>query len=673
MSKELGNIWHFCEDYDNFNYGAGATPQRNFRKASLAASIVRESLQNSIDAAIKYPVRVVYRKKELAVNDYPALFGIAKCADGNTLKNHFEGMADSINSNDEQNAKEYADKCKYVSSLKEKSTIPYLCISDSNTSGMDYVENRNKGTFASFVRSLGKNDKKSKGSAGSNGVGKGAYLQMSQFNTLLVSSRSETQTLFEGYMLMLSHYVGDQAYHPYAFYDSNNRKPVSEESEIPEDFIRHDIGTDINIIGIDDTDWGKQVNEMIIAVLKNFWLAIHTERLVVVIEGTVIDKMSLPHLLKTYFKDQKDGAQERTYNPLPYYNIVASEPSDKIIHRKETLPLLGDVEFYLNKAKTGNGRILYMRESRMLIYSKVEPLYNQINGVFVCTGEKGNEILKEAENEAHNEWKAKAGDDTARKAIKIIEDYIKNFLNDELGSVTNGTIDIKSLANRLSITTEPVYDEDYEDELDSNDDGDTVTETIETTDADIIKTHKEKKETVGKVHVRKRNYVTPDENGDLLQENVEGGEGPEIPSTYIPNPEPDPFPQPRPEPIPGPTPYDDLDTGTTTNQESLDGKKKKTISINSFDSWVFAKKVDGEYIYEARIKCAKEHEKANLIVTIGGESGDDHLDIKESSLGTPLGYTIKDVYLNKGITVLTFKFKENEKNSVKISAYEYKD
>ena len=141
----------FCEDYDGFNFGVGATPQRNFRKASLAASIVRESLQNSIDAAVSFPVRVVYTKKELSINDYPSLFGIEGCNDGYDLENHFEGMKDSITENDVQNAEEYQRKLGYVRHLKElvalNAKIPFLRISDYNTTGMDFQEERTAVTF----------------------------------------------------------------------------------------------------------------------------------------------------------------------------------------------------------------------------------------------------------------------------------------------------------------------------------------------------------------------------------------------------------------------------------------------------------------------------------------------------------------------------------------------
>lgn len=674
MTKEKGCQWHFCKDDNHFNFGVGVTPQRNFRKAATAASIVRESLQNSIDAAINYPIRVLYSKKELSLKEFPSLFGLNECSDGSSLLDHFVGMKDSIPENDVQNIEEYKRKVEYVSQLKEPSlfeqAVPCLCISDYNTTGMDYYQEKNTGTFASFVRSVGKNDKRSKSSAGSNGVGKGAYIQLSKFNTLIVSSRSDSQTLFEGNMLMLSHYVGNQAYHPFAFYDCQGGNPVDNEINIPKDFVRDDIGTDIYIVGIDDKDWDNQVRDMITAVLKNFWLAVHTERLVVEIDGIVIDKISLPNLLVEYFGNMKDGLQERTYNPLPYYKIVASAPSDKIIHRKDVLPLLGDVEFYLNKAKTGNGRILFMRESRMLIYSNVEPMYNQINGIFVCTGEKGNEILKEAENEAHNEWKAKAGDTTAKKAIEELNKYIKDCLEEEIGSVTNSTVDIKRLANRLPITTEPVFDEDYDDEMDLEGDGNTITETFETTDASKIEAHKSKKEAVGKVHKRKSKQVAPESNGEEYEESSVESDGSEIPSTYIPSEHPD---VPGPGPFPGPNPNDALNSGSNANKESLDGETKKTVSINSFEPFAFARKIDDEYVYTVRIKCPKEHENANIVVTVGGESNDEFLDIKESSIGTPFGHIIKGVHLIKGVTNFTFKFKENEKNAVIISAYEYND
>lgn len=674
MTKEKGCQWHFCKDDSHFNFGAGVTPQRNFRKAASAASIVRESLQNSIDAAVSYPVRVVYAKKDLELEDFPSLFGLAECSDGYSLLQHFEGMKNSIPKNDVQNIEEYGQKVEYVASLNSPSlfgqTVPCLCISDYNTTGMDYYQEKNTGTFASFVRSVGKNDKRSKSSAGSNGVGKGAYIQLSKFNTLVVSSRSDCQTLFEGNMLMLSHYVGKQAYHPFAFYDCHGGSPVNDINDIPDSFVREEIGTDINIIGIDDKDWGSQVQDMVTAVLRNFWLAIHTERLVVEIEGIVVSKNTLPDLLIEYFGDKKDGSQERTINPLPYYRIVASEPSDKIIHRRDVLPLLGEVEFYLNKAKTGNGRILYMRESRMLIYSNVETMYNQINGVFVCTSEKGNEILKEAENEAHNEWKAKAGDTTAKEAIKELEKYIKECLEEEIGRATSDTVDIRGLANRLPITTEPVFDEDYDDEMDLEGDGDTITETFETTDASKIVPHKSKKEAVGKVHKRKSKQVAPEPQGDEYDESLAESDGSEIPSTFIPSDHPD---VPGPGPFPEPTPNDELSSGSKANKESSEGETKKTVSINSFEPFAFARKVDGEYMYTVRIKCPKEHENANIVVAVGGESNDEFIDIKESSIGTPAGHIIKGVHLIKGITNFTFKFKENEKNAVIISAYEYND
>lgn len=679
MSKDNNCKWYFCEDPDGFSFGAGVAPQKNFRKASIAASIVRESLQNSIDAAVDYPVRVSYSRKELVIGDYPSLFGLEECADGISLCDHFSGIVKSFNENDEENIQEYEQKAQYVLQLKNMAnlndTVPYLRISDYNTSGMNYSEKENKGTFASFVRSAGRNDKNSKGSAGSCGVGKGAYLQMSKINTLIVSSRSKDQTLFEGYMLSVSHYVNGKGYHPYAFYDSNNRKPVSDENIIPREFLRDEIGTDINIIGIDDSNWKQQVSDMVVAVLKNFWLAIYEKKLIVEIEDIKINRDNLPDLLQEYFGDKKDGAQERTYNPFVYYRIVASEENDKIKHIKATLPLLGDVEFHLNKAKTGNGRILYMRESRMLIFSRVENMYNQINGVFVCTGKEGNEILKKAENEAHNEWKAKQGDQKAIDAINAVFDFIRKCLEEELGSVTKTTVDIKSLAKRLPISTEPIFDEDYNEDFDLDEEGQSITETAETTDANLIQAHKEKKVSAGKVRVRKKNVITPDPTGDIFDITLDG-ENPEIPSNFEPRDNPGPNPGPHPGPNPGPNPGpdpDDTTSPTTTSQETQEGKTKKAYTLQSFEPYSTARKVNGDWIYEARIRCTKEHENANLEITIDGEAGDDHLDIIESSLGNPEGHIIKNVHLIKGVTNLFFKFKENEKVSVRISAYEYKD
>lgn len=467
-SKELGCRWKFTKANLGYNLGEGSSLSKRFDGSYR--SMVKESLQNSIDARLdkSKPVKVCYNIKNAQVSEYPELFNI---------KDHVEKCIEAFKSTDD-NKEIYVKMLDYLEGLKEDSTFNYLVVSDYNTSGMDFHKNGviETGKFASFVRSEGENDKEDGSSAGSFGVGKGAYFGLSNIRTLLVSTRfKDNTTNFEGVTQLRSHIMDNAIYFKVAYYDNSNEGeigvPVSNEDNIPHDFRREAVGTDISIIGIDNSKREfekKAYKEITKAVLLDFWFAIYKEILIVEIGDNVkINKANLNDYLLENFQQEGDENLHRNlaiYNPRPYYFAVTNDLPNHVYKFKENLPIVGPCEFYLYKNK-GKGKVLHMRAAHMLVHIEKKYAYSNICGVFVCTNDdgnniEGNKILKRLENETHDKWEPKAKDEVGRSALEEITKWIDGCLSKALGTIDKDDVDVTSLSDYL-----PSFDEEDEESV----------------------------------------------------------------------------------------------------------------------------------------------------------------------------------------------------------------
>lgn len=76
-----------------------------------------------------------------------------------------------------------------------------------------------------------------------------------------------------------------------------------------------------------------------------------------------------------------------------------------------------------------------MRAPQMLVYSQKHKTNYGMYGVFYCDSDQGNDLLRNMENPAHNEWKAynwRSGDrqnGMARVVLREMDDFINECLN----------------------------------------------------------------------------------------------------------------------------------------------------------------------------------------------------------------------------------------------------
>lgn len=397
-------------------------------------SVVREAIQNSLDARLSYnePVTVVFNFLELEKSKHPEMTDVEK-------RLIFCKNWDRANEDDKELISNMIDSI-------EIDKYSCLVISDYNTIGMEVDS-----SFDSFARARNVSTKNNIGSAGSKGMGKAAYFAASYLHTLFVTSiyHKDNSCLFQGISRISTHKIGDKLYN-YKGYYGDDFTPTSSLNSIPDIFKRSQSGTSIYIIGL----WADHKREelMVKELLNNFWLAILEGDLIVQIGNQEFDKENIyDEVVKHFDNVYESGQYNSNPNPRPYIESYLEINCTNKTYSKN-IPILGDVRFVIAQNDQYQGRIANFRKSKMLIYKDPSKLYRGYCGIFVCTDKKGNEILKKLENATHTEWrKGNWKDDRGREAIYNLHEYIKECIDDFIGDQHNNEITIPAFDKLLSL------------------------------------------------------------------------------------------------------------------------------------------------------------------------------------------------------------------------------
>lgn len=394
MSRERNCCWHF-DMQTGCDSGPNIHRDDKFSKNPYP-SLIRESIQNSMDAVYddKLPVIVDVNFKQIRVVDFKEFF---------SLKSHIQGCIDLY---PDAIREQYGEMLTYFSSSYSHK-LDYIEISDSNTTGMWYQEGKIESPFYAFVRSKGVSSKTSSAAGGSFGFGKSAYFNISPIRTLMVSTlTTKGQYVFEGVSSLCTHIIGGKKYTSVGYYDNNRGNPITDADEIPTVFKRTAPGTSFSIMGFDMSNYEEAKEGMIQSVIQNFWMAILRNKLKVRVDNIEINRDNLGEMMKLYFSEEEDcGKQRNKYNPRPYYeSVMHCVDSKSVIFFSEVLPLLGEVELYINQNHAPHDRIIYMRKPLMHVFAENRGTHYGFNGLFICCSDKGNELLRKLENAQHNEW-----------------------------------------------------------------------------------------------------------------------------------------------------------------------------------------------------------------------------------------------------------------------------
>ena len=672
-SLELNCSWNFPSHPKNGSLvGPNEPMSENFKKTPYA-SIVREAIQNSLDERFDHdkPLEMTFSIKEIDAQKFSNFFDI---------KEHIKGCLDFYN-----DAKDvYQPMLDYLKFIEDNNLkLPYIQISDYNANGMHFnMDNPTdpKSPFVAFVRAAGLSTKTSQNAGGSFGFGKAAYFYLSPIRTILVSTLTkDNNCFFEGVASLCTHYYKDESKMAIGYYDSLGGLPISDNNLIPRRFrrVREDRdsnspGTDIYIMGLkgkfESLEEAKNdiYNQMTLAVLRHFWMAIYEGMLVVTIGQTVLNKESLLDEMEAVFTEEDDSSKSLyDYNPLPYLRMVINAEKQERNHHIFTMEA-GDVDpdskaiLYLHKKKGANDRVLFMRSPRMLVKAENRRNKRGYYGTFICTGGFWDVLLRCIENPAHNEWDKKNFDKDP-KLGRQIEKYLNQIFEfvrdkiDELFTSGNASDDsIKDLEQYLYIPTE--VDEDSDDFIQESilsnptgevkDDGSSIT-----SDSDKIEPPKAD--------------VTQEQKGIVLQPRVASttadftGRG-----NYIS----------------GHGKHKGSDSGnnrgtrypTVTEKNDKDSSEKKSLYVVPVTYRSFAQTENGKLVHNLIIHSDYDVEKGRIDLKVGTEENDDIINVVWADQGLVRDNTVINLTLQQGVNKIKVRFADNMKHSIKLDTYEIK-
>lgn len=664
--REKNCRWYFADQPNGQEVGPNNAMEQNF-KGHPYTSLVRESIQNSLDAVLdtSKPVRVEFDFRDMEGVDYPRFF---------ELKDHVQGCLDYYKTNANAKAIYKPMLGFFKGESKYSQFIHYIKVADYNTRGMDYTPNKTDSPFYAFVRSAGVSAKDNDNAGGSFGFGKAAYFLMSPISTILVSTQTpEGKDFFEGVSSLCTHTLTKDSSVvkkvAVGFYDDNNGIPISDRESIPRKFRRDEEspGTSIYILGFSYQDWKEAKKEMLFAVLRNFWFAILDNKLEVVIDGKFVNAQNIADVMAENFSETPDTNRSmHQQNPRPFFNSVVNAGSNQSYRYYEaSLPILGHVEFYAYKNKDANDKILYMRKPRMVVYQKKHQTKRGFCGVFFCDDRKGNDILRNMENPAHDEWKAKNWRVNGRacvkgtQAIDEMTEFISKCIADMFDIGEKSVLNIKGLEEFLYIPTSYEEDDDLDSESETGNETGQFKDEEGTSPTSVKSTELPNPDISSSPNVSSGGHVvinrstsgTPSKGGHL--KSGHGDAERKTKRKGIPRP-------------------GDMKEGNIRAEDGQHGIYAEPIYV---DYRSFCQSENG-VVYHYIVLHIDEH-ISNIRLhfeTVGEDGRTYELGIESCSKGVIKDKMVQDFSLDVGTTRLKIKFADNLKHTVKLTAeelYEY--
>ncbi len=348
--------WHFAPTGGGAEYGNSAGLYYFVNDA--ITNTVREVLQNSMDHPSQGIdcVELTCRLMEIS----PDEIGIPQ------LKRHIESSLHEVKrDNDKEAIKRYEQMLQAVS----KPTIPCLAMIDSGTTGLQGDNWRNL-----IFREGTPTNSETQTKGGSYGFGKNAPFNLSDCNTVLYSTRYVSAAKkgrvehLAGRSLLVSH---NDPHQPeiklqqtgfWAVHSPKLNQPL-EGPNIPQSLRLKESGTGIFIIGFNTGNYPRWDDETAKAAVTHFFYAIHTKKLVVIIDkgdGTaprIINRDTLPIELENLPSN----------DPTHHYWQAIADNNPEITEPSGRLGQMGQLQLWINTGKGAPRRTAHINRRGMFI------------------------------------------------------------------------------------------------------------------------------------------------------------------------------------------------------------------------------------------------------------------------------------------------------------------
>lgn len=395
-------------------------------------SLTREICQNSLDAVKNPSEPVVVEFKKFIATGLPGQEQL--------LEAFYKGKETWKDSNEKS--------LRFINSaieiLNEKN-LECLRISDFNTVGLSGAKEARLGSpWSSLIKEAGSSNKKDD-SGGSFGIGKAAPFLSSNIRTLFYSSFDEEN--FHSHIgvadIMSFKKEDNSVTLGKGYYTDNvNSNAIVGLQNLDPYFKRKESGTDIYIAAFNEMEDWK--NEMVKSILKNFFITVFQEKLVVKVDGFVVNHHNIGNLIER-LEDTNDNQILKNY-----YNLLTSERTIRISYPAQKYKgdirfEEGEAELLLMEGEDLNRRVLMTRKTGMRIFEQSNISGNiSFTGLLLMKGKNMNKVFKQMENPAHNAWlpsryeeNPKVGDKIFADLRKFIRDTVKDTFYREVADTIN--------------------------------------------------------------------------------------------------------------------------------------------------------------------------------------------------------------------------------------------
>lgn len=411
MTMELDNKWHFFEHLGEGNEVSLNDSSTLTFNRDVWNSLVRESIQNSLDAVDRdsEPVKVSFSFNHIDPHEWPNFM---------QLKEHMQGCIDLFTDNDALKDF-YNHRIHFLEEAMTAGKLWYLEIMDSNTTGMTYHPGESRGPFYSFVLCQGNSEKRAGNHGGSFGIGKAAYFNASFLRTVLVSSMDQDRNVaFCGVVRLSTHKFEGTKRCNQGFYNLDGKTTLRESTDqhdIPAIFHMDRPGSRFCIMGIQKGIIKDGIEGIRRGVVRNFFQAIAANHLEVkinvegetrvTIDNSDTDNNIAGHIANLYPNKTDQIRSMSNFNPRGYFEAVklydGANPDIRLF--EEELEDLGTVRLYLKSDPEGKGGTAFMRRNLMLV-ERVTRKRNPFFSTFICDNVKGDELLGTIEPPSHDNW-----------------------------------------------------------------------------------------------------------------------------------------------------------------------------------------------------------------------------------------------------------------------------
>ncbi|WP_141504378.1 hypothetical protein [Paenibacillus luteus] len=310
--------------------------------------------------------------------------------------------------------------------LMSEDRIPFLKISDFNTTGLTGSSELDRGGWHNLIKSVGSSDKGSK-SGGSFGIGKHAPFACSQLRTVYYGTLDKNgNRAFQGVSKLVTHNGsnGEPTQGTGYFGIKDRNSPIHELEGLHTFFKREEMGTDIFVAGfMVEADWEIKV---IKSVLENFFVSILEQKLVVKVGDTLINSATMAELINRYIRQDSDCLSASYFDA---YTL-----SNRHYFYEENFLGLGRIELFVLPGKDLPKRVAMVRQTGMKIYDKGNfrtPF--KFAGVMIAKGDELNSFLRQLEPPTHIAWEAERHDDPELAKSRIRSLYA--WINDKVKSI----------------------------------------------------------------------------------------------------------------------------------------------------------------------------------------------------------------------------------------------